>query len=373
MPDGEPTKCPTCHPTPPRPAREPSRPDPRCPTALRRLEIAGAPGPDRRPRPPARTRGRPAGARLVDGGTPGRRRGTPAAERRAPRSRAEVEAERGAIATCSTWPPTPTSSPSLQGVDPRGQPRGLGDPEHRHQFLVGKPLVVFLPEAGRPAFRSEMARLRDVARRPGSTTPAQAPAAPGDRRLDPGRRRPRPLGPGRRPPLDHPRRLGPEAGRGEDPRPQRPARTPGGRAVRTARFGLAPDQRAMADPGPRRRRLGPVEAGEFLPGPRRGGRRDPLAGRRRDRALHLRQPEGRGAAGLHPPPRWIDDPDFWARAASTPRTATGPPPTAGSSSARGSITRPSTGSSPPTAGPSGFARPSAAPRMSPTGRRSSAA
>ena len=87
------------------------------------------------------------------------------------------------------------------------------------QFLIGKPLFVFLPEESRSAFRSVLNRLRDEVGTREYDLRLQPQRLPPLRRHHSRLRPPRPDDrPARRLAVDGPRRLRPEASRGEDPR-----------------------------------------------------------------------------------------------------------------------------------------------------------
>jgi PAS domain S-box-containing protein len=75
-------------------------------------------------------------------------------------SRAEAEAERGRYRDLFNLAPDPYLVSDLQGVIREANRAASAALNIDHQFLIGKPLVVFLSREGRPAFRSELARVR---------------------------------------------------------------------------------------------------------------------------------------------------------------------------------------------------------------------
>jgi PAS domain S-box-containing protein len=77
-------------------------------------------------------------------------------------SRAEVEAERRRYRDLFDLAPDPYLVTNLQGVIREANRAASVVLNIDHQFLVGKPLVVFLPREGRPTFRSELARVREA-------------------------------------------------------------------------------------------------------------------------------------------------------------------------------------------------------------------
>jgi PAS domain S-box-containing protein len=76
-------------------------------------------------------------------------------------SRAEVEAERRQYRDLFDLAPDAYLVTDLQGIIREANRAAVARLNIAHQFLVGKPLFVFLPEADRPAFRAEVSRLRD--------------------------------------------------------------------------------------------------------------------------------------------------------------------------------------------------------------------
>jgi PAS domain S-box-containing protein len=77
-------------------------------------------------------------------------------------SRADVEAERRRYRELFDLAPDPYLVTNLQGVIREANRAASVVLNIDHQFLVGKPLVVFLPREGRMAFRSELARAREA-------------------------------------------------------------------------------------------------------------------------------------------------------------------------------------------------------------------
>ena len=76
-------------------------------------------------------------------------------------SRAEVEVERSRYRDLFDLAPDAYLVTDLQGVIREANRSACVQLNIDLHFLVGKPLVLFLPREGRPAFRSEMTRLRD--------------------------------------------------------------------------------------------------------------------------------------------------------------------------------------------------------------------
>jgi PAS domain S-box-containing protein len=76
-------------------------------------------------------------------------------------SRAEVEDERRRYRDLFDLAPDAYILTDLQGVIREANLAASDQLNLDHRFLVGKPLVLFLPEEGRPAFRTEINRLRD--------------------------------------------------------------------------------------------------------------------------------------------------------------------------------------------------------------------
>ncbi len=76
-------------------------------------------------------------------------------------SRAEVEAERRRYRDLFDLAPDAYLVTDLQGVIREANRAAVARLNIESQFLVGKPLFVFLPEENRPSFRAEVSRLRD--------------------------------------------------------------------------------------------------------------------------------------------------------------------------------------------------------------------
>jgi PAS domain S-box-containing protein len=79
-------------------------------------------------------------------------------------SRAEVEAERRRYRDLFDLAPDAYFVTDLQGIIREANRAAVVRLNIDPQFLVGKPLFVFLPEENRPSFRAEVSRLRDEAR-----------------------------------------------------------------------------------------------------------------------------------------------------------------------------------------------------------------
>ncbi len=77
-------------------------------------------------------------------------------------AKAEVEAERRRYRDLFDLAPDPYLITDLHGTIREANRAASVQLNIDHHFLDGKPMVVFLPEEGRPAFRSELARLKDV-------------------------------------------------------------------------------------------------------------------------------------------------------------------------------------------------------------------